>query len=771
MQYQRSEAGFILIPVLLVLALLMGLAVALNTSVTMDSGLNAGYNRATAGFYTAESGLDVAMDSFRNRFLLYQIPCSGTSSSCSDFNPTTYSLGARTVSYQLQDPGGNPQEILVPAGHLFAGLNSIQYTYLVNSQSLNSGVTEASVGAEFNIQNIPLFQFLAFYSGDLEILPGANMTMHGRVHTNGDLYLNSDATLQITTSTPIPIVQVTSKGAIHRGRKDTTACGGTVQVMSSGTSPSLLTMSCSGNSAVVPTPTLAAWKGSMVSGVNSITVPTPGIMGQNGMYWNNADLRIALVLNGLGPHSIVALQQDGTTDVAKTALLNTFMNDATFNTNRSDFKGTKPLFLTDVPLPTPPAAYGCACNQNIYPPTGCPAQQQNCYWGTPMPTFTPTYTLAPTTTRNATTTRTPLPTATATPTQTLVVGTPTPGFGNDHAFYNLDRIYSTNTWLAKATPTPYNFTPPDLGSMFKDGDPRRGGFYNWREKTWMYLLNVNLRDLLEWNIEFKATNGYNAFFDPSLADSNNSDPTHTAKGGPVIYLTVIGPNSGGQNNYGVRIFGGSPLPFPTPANPGDPTGITIVSDQAAYVAGDYNVNGTSSFTGTSVSYIKEPAAIMADSVNVLSNNALQKPTPGFVAGQCINDCQSVVTLGTTGSGPRGAKNNTTINAAFIGGVDVTMSNIYNGGLENYFRFHEDWSTWTLNYRGSFVSLGTPNHVDGQWCGTGGSSTSSAVSGCNIYNPPSRNYDYDSDFNDVRNLPPMTPRFVYVQQIVFTENFN
>ena len=203
----RSQTGFVLIPVLLILALLMGLAVALNTSVTMDQGLNAGYNRATAGFYTAESGLDVAMNSFRNKFLLYQIPCSGTSSTCSDFNTQTYPLAARTVSYQLQDPGGNPQLILVPAGHLFSGLNSVQYTYLVNSQSLNSGVTEASVGAEFNIQNIPLFQFLAFYTGDLEILPGADMTMHGRVHTNGELYLNADATLQITTSAQIPIVK------------------------------------------------------------------------------------------------------------------------------------------------------------------------------------------------------------------------------------------------------------------------------------------------------------------------------------------------------------------------------------------------------------------------------------------------------------------------------------------------------------------------------------------------------------------------------------
>ena len=65
-----------------------------------------------------------------------------------------------------------------------------------------------------------------------------------------------------------------------------------------------------------------------------------------------------------------------------------------------------------------------------------------------------------------------------------------------------------------------------------------------------------------------------------------------------------------------------------------------------------------------------------------------------------------------------------------------------------------------------MSLGAPLHNNGAWCGTGGSSSS----GCNIYNPPVRNWNYDPDFQNVANLPPLTPRFVSVQQIIFTENF-
>jgi hypothetical protein len=45
-----------------------------------------------------------------------------------------------------------------------------------------------------------------------------------------------------------------------------------------------------------------------------------------------------------------------------------------------------------------------------------------------------------------------------------------------------------------------------------------------------------------------------------------------------------------------------------------------------------------------------------------------------------------------------------------------------------------------------------------------------VNGCNIYNPPIRAWNYDPKFNTFSNLPPLTPEFTYVQQVLFTENF-
>ena len=42
--------------------------------------------------------------------------------------------------------------------------------------------------------------------------------------------------------------------------------------------------------------------------------------------------------------------------------------------------------------------------------------------------------------------------------------------------------------------------------------------------------------------------------------------------------------------------------------------------------------------------------------------------------------------------------------------------------------------------------------------------------CNIHEAPARNFDFDTDFQLVQNLPPLTPQVTSVRQILFTENF-
>ncbi|MER3484184.1 MAG: hypothetical protein C4332_14585, partial [Meiothermus sp.] len=211
----------------------------------------------------------------------------------------------------------------------------------------------------------------------------------------------------------------------------------------------------------------------------------------------------------------------------------------------------------------------------------------------------------------------------------------------------------------------------------------------------------------------------------------------SSEGGLVFHLTVFGPNSSGINDYGVRIRNAAKLEATASSAPAI-RGLTVITDQALYVQGDYNATN------------KKPAALIADSLNLLSN-----------AWNSANEL-SMSPQGTN----QPVASDTAVYAAFLGGTDKTGNaegaagqdrDNYNGGLENYPRFHENWNGKTLTYRGSFVSLGEPRHVNGRW-------------DRQVYTPPNRDWGFDTDFNDAARLPPLSPRFVYLRQERFIRQF-
>lgn len=245
--------------------------------------------------------------------------------------------------------------------------------------------------------------------------------------------------------------------------------------------------------------------------------------------------------------------------------------------------------------------------------------------------------------------------------------------------------------------------------------------YNYREAKWINLMDVDLQGLL--NCLYSSN-----WFGSSTQLSDSSE------GGLVFHFTVDGPKSNNNaNSYGVRLRNGAKIGSSNAAAPAV-KGLTVISDQAIYLMGNYN------------SINKIPAAVIADSLNVLSSSWSDSNS---------NKSMSYRTAA-----------NTTINAAFLAGTDSTgategtggWGGAYNGGLENYPRFHENWSGKTLTYRGSFVSLNVARHVQGQW-------------GAQSYSPPNRDWNYDISFNNVANLPPLTPRFVYLKQELFVRDFN
>jgi hypothetical protein len=178
--------------------------------------------------------------------------------------------------------------------------------------------------------------------------------------------------------------------------------------------------------------------------------------------------------------------------------------------------------------------------------------------------------------------------------------------------------------------------------------------------------------------------------------------------------------------------------------------LTIASDQAIYLQGDYNNIGSQS------------AAVMGDTLNILSN-ACWDNTNG-VKGPASSEC------GRPTFGDKGIATETTMRTAFLARTDQTnaTAGTYSGGLNNYPRFLEDWQkTVPLNYTGSFVSLGTPQEFSGPFL------ESKDIGGVTkkYYMPPQRNWIYDTNFNQFELLPPLSPRVIYLQQQVFKRNYN
>jgi Tfp pilus assembly protein PilX len=228
----------------------------------------------------------------------------------------------------------------------------------------------------------------------------------------------------------------------------------------------------------------------------------------------------------------------------------------------------------------------------------------------------------------------------------------------------------------------------------------------------------------------------------------------------------------GQSPFGFAFNGGDYLPG----------ALTLATDQAIYVQGNFNNNANvqPAAAVNTPSPDRLPAAIMGDTITVLSNQCL--------TGRSVNSAGTVTNyLGTpaaqidcglpsnaTGSAVDFGNNYytviepTAVNAAFLSSIMRSCGNLgvnrscgggagsYSGGINNYMRMLEDWQlSQYFNYSGSFVSLGAPLEYSGAY-----------LLGGTFYNIPVRNYNFDTNFNNFSLLPPLSPRAIYLQQDVF-----
>jgi hypothetical protein len=189
-----------------------------------------------------------------------------------------------------------------------------------------------------------------------------------------------------------------------------------------------------------------------------------------------------------------------------------------------------------------------------------------------------------------------------------------------------------------------------------------------------------------------------------------------------------------SSSRGVKLINGATLPS---------AGLTIASPNPVYIQGDYNTGSTSSAqpasnTATSYTpptdtpspvvgtYTRAPAAVIGDAVNILSNN--------------WNDANSLSSLSAR------VATSTTVNTAIVAGNVPTTTSSYSGGIENFTRFHEDWSSSYFTIYGALALLYDSEQATQPWANAS-------------YGAPNRRWYYDTMLQD-SNPPGFRVAHVY-----------
>ncbi|HEY8561364.1 MAG TPA: hypothetical protein VIL74_13385 [Pyrinomonadaceae bacterium] len=204
---------------------------------------------------------------------------------------------------------------------------------------------------------------------------------------------------------------------------------------------------------------------------------------------------------------------------------------------------------------------------------------------------------------------------------------------------------------------------------------------------------------------------------------------------------------------GVRLIRGERLPgIFDAADPLNTKGFTVASENGIYVFGNYNATGISSVGNPTPAsgYNPQntaahvPASIVGDAVTILSNiwsdaRSFRYPFDSAQRVASETHVRFALLSGDSRSSIEGTPNQ--------GGGDPRMC----GGVHNFKRFLERWNGIRLNYVGSIINLFNAHNNNGSYKNT-----------TKVYEPPNRNWVFDSSFLDPTRLPPGTPFFQHIQ---------
>ncbi len=276
----------------MLIAFLSILSVPLLNKVLTEKSMLERQRLEKEAFYLAEGGIEDAINQFISAVANFQIqpnvvryPATGTINTVYA-NLAAFPTGAQ-VNSVVTEAETSMRQITDPDGTVV----SVK-TYIVNAtcqHPANSSIA-VTLNQAIILRLIYTFQHAVFYSDDLEILPGPNMNFTGRIHSNKDMYLDSNSTLTLNSE------YVHSAGNIYNWCKDSSEeAPGNVRIKKAGTGAYFDMDGLDSDSPDWLTESQSRWNGTVKSsahGVTKLSTPVVGSIQPDGYYANNADITI-----------------------------------------------------------------------------------------------------------------------------------------------------------------------------------------------------------------------------------------------------------------------------------------------------------------------------------------------------------------------------------------------------------------------------------------------------------------------------------------------
>jgi hypothetical protein len=808
------EQGIALLSALLVMLLMAGVTAGFTALVITDTRVRMLDSTRTQSFYAVHAGLEQLTADLGDLFAANVAPTAAQINAITATPPAvgvTWQNADGTNGYQITyptDAGGNPQaSIMTVQNGPFQGLVGLATPYQMSATGRLRDGSESSLTRTLQTVAIPVFQFGIFSENDLNFFAGPNFNFGGRVHSNANLYLAQGNGTTLTLADRVTTVGEIIRTNLSNGWDTNTNYTGTVRAI---TAPAAFRNLLRTEGSLV---------GTVGSAVNEPTWTnlSTGTYNSNIMNGRTGARRLDLpiAMFGQGPVDLIKRPAVGE-DVTNLNLLNErFFSLASLRILLSDTAAD----ITNLPTVTPaapiplgivePAGYTVGGAANLPPFAQTPGAAVA---GQVVPNNTPLLggflkiemQTVPGTWVDVTMEL-----------LNLGIGSPAYRTSNTGSAMCADINANAVIRLQRSLDNAGNcFT---IANLTTDGgavgrwvpqvlfDAREGTFRdaspgNMRLSGLFHYVELDVRNLSRWfngvigttgnqalnvngftvyfsdrrgnrNAANQETGelGFEDFVNPASAtgapngildvgeDMNNNglldtygntprlpsglanwtagwNDTVTLTAASTLTTQIAGENVARRNpliffRRALKLTNGALGNIVAP-------GLTVASENPVYVQGHWNANAAG-FGNPHVA-----TAVLADSVTLLSNN--------------WNDRNSLINpyVKDTATFRRNATT-TWYRLAIISGKGLSFPQPAgtpqdfgtDGGAHNFLRYIEDWGGQTLNYRGSIASLYISRQavVPYKCCNT-------------VYDPPTRGYNFDTEFLTPSLLPPRTPMF-------------